>query len=568
MATQAEINKKAMSDVLALEESVGMFESFGSQLDLGLPSLEDDAPKSFEDMLEVNPTNEPSESGEYFMNEGDDLQDPMTQKFVVDKFAEELMKRPEDGISVEDALPDIAATIQGFDIKGDVASFIRNSIDRANQFMQAQNVSPAQPNGVTGADAAVTAEPGLDAGLEGDGIPAMEPIDPTAEPSLDANAGDVDPLAGIGDDLGGDLGADLGGDLGGEEPLPAEGDDLAGDNLGDDLGGGDLGAELGTDDLGDDLGGDLGGDDGIEDGDISADLEGDDDDLGGDEGEGKSEDKGEDDKEESNSDDDDADFNFEAIAKKARGLLEVNETGTETGATEGNNDAAVGTPAPETPAPENTETSTETPTDTDTSTDGGATELEECSLKAQVEAIAYDARLKMTAQKAKALVESYNKNEEKKTVMARLDSVMDNLQKKVVTESIIDNFAKQSAAKAQVESVTKTKKKAVKPTFESLMSGLNNAIDKSGKKVSLAKKANAIVSKFESRMNLDKKLNGILEGVETSINAKKTAKLKEQAQMKKIDSILEGVQTSMAKQNAANSLDDQLKQIVNDVKNA
>ena len=174
----------------------------------------------------------------------------------------------------------------------------------------------------------------------------------------------------------------------------------------------------------------------------------------------------------------------------------------------------------------------------------------------------------MTAQKAKALVESYNKNEEKKTVMARLDSVMDNLQKKVVTESIIDNFAKQSAAKAQVESVTKTKKKAVKPTFESIMSGLNNAIDKSDKKVSLAKKANAIVSKFESRMNLDKKLNGILEGVETSINAKKTAKLKERAQMKKIDSILEGVQNSVAKQKAANTLDDQLKQIVNDVKNA
>lgn len=567
MATQAEINKKAMSDVLALEESVGMFESFGSQLDLGLPSLEDDAPKSFEDMLEVNPTNEPSESGEYFMNEGDDLQDPMTQKFVVDKFAEELMKRPEDGISVEDALPDIAATIQGFDIKGDVASFIRNSIDRANQFMQAQNVSPAQPNGVTGEDAVATAEPGLDAGLEGDGIPAMEPIDPTAEPSLDANAGDVDPLAGIGDDLGGDLGgdlgADLGGDLGGEEPLPAEGDDLAGDNLGDDLGG-DLGAELGTDDLGDDLGGDLGGDDGIEDGDISADLEGDDD-LGGDEDEGKSEDKGEGDADESKSDDDDADFNFEAIAQKARGLLEGegNETGTDlpaetdtitdAGVAEGENTAATEIPAP---------------ADTETPTDGGATELEECSLKAQVEAIAYDARLKMTAQKAKALVESYNKNEEKKTVMARLDSVMDNLQKKVVTESIIDNFAKQSAAKAKVESVTKTKPKAVKPTFESVMAGLDKAISKSGNKVSLAKKANAIVSKFESQMNLDKKLNGILEGVETSINAKKTAELKEQAQMKKIDSILEGVQTSMAKQNAANSLDDQLKQIVNDVKNA
>ena len=59
MQTDATIQQKAMQDIFALDEAVGQSESFGSQLDLGLPTEEDDSPKSFDDMLEVNPSNEP-----------------------------------------------------------------------------------------------------------------------------------------------------------------------------------------------------------------------------------------------------------------------------------------------------------------------------------------------------------------------------------------------------------------------------------------------------------------------------------------------------------------------------
>ena len=62
MQTQTEtIQQKAMKDIFALDEGVSLCESFGSQLDLGLPDAEDDTPKDFNDMLEVNPSNEPME---------------------------------------------------------------------------------------------------------------------------------------------------------------------------------------------------------------------------------------------------------------------------------------------------------------------------------------------------------------------------------------------------------------------------------------------------------------------------------------------------------------------------
>ena len=54
--TQAEMNAKAMSDIFAIEDATPVFESIGNSLDLGLDPVEDDTPKSFDDLLEVGNT--------------------------------------------------------------------------------------------------------------------------------------------------------------------------------------------------------------------------------------------------------------------------------------------------------------------------------------------------------------------------------------------------------------------------------------------------------------------------------------------------------------------------------
>lgn len=565
MINQAEINKKAMQDIFAMDEAVGQFESFGSQLDLGLPPVEDDAPKSFEDMLDVNPSNEPSESGEYFMNEGDDLQDTATQKFVVDEFAKELMKC-DDTISVQDRLPDIAAYIQGTNnIKGDVQSFLRNTIERATAFQQAQNVSDAQPNGVADPNAQpVDAAPvdGMMADPMAEGIPTMAPIDPTAEPTLEPNVGDEDPLAGldgIGDDLGlggdeasvddglGDLGGELGGDEATGDTEPAAEDE--GDDLADLLGGegeGDAeatGDEAATADEEAPVDGEPASDEG---------EDGFDDEAPAEDTEDKSDDKS----------DDDADFDFESIAKKAHGLVEGVDGDAET-TTEESDLSAEGQAMGETQA------------ESDFGDGGDDAPVTECGeqpadeqpadeiadKKAQVESIARQCRLRMTAEKAKKLVESYQDKRARANTIARLESVVGNLRKKAQTESIIEKFAKESkaaAAKPVVESTTNTSSSK----FNSLLAKADRALNESVAADRMKAAANKVIAEFEASTKLAKDIDAI---VESAANSVKTAKAKVESVSsvkKELDSILEGV----AKKQEASKMDADLAKIVAEVK--
>ena len=555
-----------MQDIFAMDEAVGQFESFGSQLDLGLPPVEDDAPKSFEDMLDVNPSNEPTESGEYFMNEGDDLQDTTTQKFVVDEFAKQLMKC-DDTVSVQDRLPDIAAYIQGTNnIKGDVQSFLRNTIERATSFQQAQNVSDAQPNGVVDPEAQpVDAAPvdGMMADPMADGIPTMEPIDPTAEPSLEPNPEPADPLTDIApepepeDPLAGLDG--LSDDLGlGDEEAPAEGEPAAEDE-GDDLSalldgaeGGDAeatGDEAATADEEVPVDGEPAsdeGEDGLNEKAPAEDTE---------DTEDKSDDKS----------DDDADFDFESIAKKAHGLVE------------GANEA---------PAGDDSDTADqgkkmgESQADTDLSGDDqpieecGEQPIEECGeqpvddlaeKKAQIESIARQCRLRMTAEKAKKLVESYQENREREKTIARLESVVGNLRKKAQTESIIEKFAKASkaaASKPVMESVVKQTKSSSK--FESIISKANKALAESAAANRMKAAANKVIAEFEANANLGKELDSIVESAAASVKKSK-AQVESTANVKKeLDSILEGV----AKQQKVSKMESDLAKIVADVKNS
>lgn len=588
-----------MQDIFALDDAVSQFESFGSQLDLGLPQAEDDAPKSFEDMLEVNPSNEPMEYGENFMSEGDDLQDKQTQKFVVDEFAKEAAKLPDGGITAAD-ITGISAVIQmNNHITGDVRSFIQQTIDHAVQAQQQQNVSDALPNGTVAQDIAKTGDAGADAGVApvDGGIPPMEPIDPTAEPSLEPN-----PDVGM-DDLGGDPladmpGADNLGDI--NDSLDAEGGDAPlGDenNFGDDA---DAGipaandaepaandAEPATADS--DLDSFLDSDDDL---DKDADLDSDKEKPAAD----AAEDKGSEDGEDKGSEDDsDDDFNFEAIATKAKGLVEMTEGDGNVSTDQPADSDAVAT-AGETEG-DNVATADlgegSSEDTTGESSDEAITSSDNRSMEAKVESIVNEAKMKMAADKAKTILESYNDNRERENVLAKLDGVVSNLRKSIVTESIVANYAKESKKQAALESMANAvydkdnKKQAAKSVFEATMSKIDSVLEAS-KKSSVQADADKVIAAFEAKQKsaktLDAKLNNILESIDVKkpvrkvnhtqakINAMvESAAAKVSAENKftsKLNSILEGVQKSQDASRASKELDQKLDAIVNEVKGA
>lgn len=566
MQNNATIQQKAMQDIFALDEAVGQFESFGSQLDLGLPTEEDDAPKSFDDMLEVNPSNEPMEFGENFMSEGDDMADKQTQKFVVDEFAKEAAKLPDGNISAAD-ITGISAIIQmNNHITGDVRSFIDQTINHAVQAQQQQNVSDAQPNGTVAQDIAKTgdnagADVGAEAPIDG-GIPTMDPVDPTAEPSLETNPADgldASMTADVGDPLA-DMDADpLAAEPAAEEdPLAGMDDGLAGiENNEPDPGAPEAAAE--EDPL-------AGMDAGLEGGEPSADagepaaegdadLDGfldDDGDASADEdkaADDKSSEKSED-KSESKDDDNDDDFNFEAIATKARGLMEdqtaaevpVDASAVDAGSEQGEN-AAVEDVGGDT-------SSTDEP-----AMECGAVAADDA--EARVESIVSDTRMKMAVAQAKAVLESYHQERERSNTLAKLDSVVSNLKQKVLTESIVADYGKKSKERAQLESAVEAIYNEPEATpapsvFEATMERINSAL--ASKKPSIAAEADKVIAEFEASQAAAKK--ALNESVEAPKADPKQAR---------IDSLLEGAAHAAA---ATSDLDQQLKDIVNQVKNS
>lgn len=600
--------QKTMQDIFALDEAVSQFESFGSQLDLGLPTEEDDAPKSFDDMLEVNPSDEPLEYGENFASEGNDLADKQTQKFVVDEFAKEAAKLPDGNITAAD-ITGISAIIQmNNHIVGDVHSFIDQTISHAIQAQQQQNVSDAQPNGTVAQDIAKTGDAGAeDVGMDEAGIPPMDAIEPTAEPTLDVNPDDGlgvdpaldtnvgDPLAdmnGIGDDLAGV------GDLGTDEPAvdapiadtdvpvdsaPAEGGDLG---AGMDSIDASLDAEAGAEpegapdaaatSEGDDLANFLDSDEGEENKDADASPTATDDKGSNDSAPSESKDDKDsaDDGEKKDGDDGDDDFNFEAIATKARGLVEgseatvpedpkATEDGKEKGAAEAEKDCAVegvedgSAPVVDEPAA----------TDDTTSDDTGDDLLSECDFTekaAKVESIVTKTKMKLAAERAHAVLESYHKAIDKANTMAKLESVMENLKKNTKAAAIVDNFAKESQKRAALEAAATAMvdTKPVEPStptvekktvFESTINKIDTAI---ANKKSVSEEADKVIAEFEAQHKATAAATPVVESANPA-TAKDTL-------ASQLNSLLEGIQKS---KDVAN-FDKKLNDLVNLVKNS
>jgi hypothetical protein len=613
--TQAELNKNAVKSIFAIDDAKAQLESFGSQLDLGLPPEEDFEPKGFDELMTVNPSTDPNygDSSEKFADLGDDLQDEQTQKFVIDKFAEEAAKRPGTTITAAD-ITDICGAVQcaqlaqgGSIIKGDLVGFIKDTIAKAKNAQQSQNVSDAQPNGTVADDIAPAAgedaaAPVEDPNAVGGPAPTMEPIEPTVEPtepSLEPNVDDglgADPLAAD-DGLGAldtgieDAGAadGLGADLGVEgEPAPEDGAaelDAGGldglDDLDKDLGDIDAEEDLGLEaDAAPAEGGDAAPADGEAKDEPKADEP-------KDEGKDESKDEGKDDKKDDKKEEKDDDFDFEAVAKKAQALTE-GEAGAATEVTEPA--AAAEETAKEEAIPEGEATVTEgdaSVTDDAVTEEAGAdagTDVqvnEECGAsngaakadeqivqegfnaedaEAKVEAIAKEFRSNRIAEKVQAQIEAYEAKEKKAKTIAQIESVMSNFVKteksrdqKAQVESIVANFAQASKAAAE---------KAQLEAEAAKTSELKGKLDSILESVEVKEKAEPVVESVTAAP--EKKSDAVGETIAMVEAAMAQMNADEDAAKAKLESIV----SDATKRSEGDNLQKELDAIVESVRNA
>lgn len=603
--TQAELNKNAVKSIFAIDDAKAQLESFGSQLDLGLPPEEDFEPKGFDELMTVNPSTDPNygDSSEKFADLGDDLQDEQTQKFVIDKFAEEAAKRPGTTITAAD-ITDICGAVQcaqlaqgGSIIKGDLVGFIKDTIAKAKNAQQSQNVSDAQPNGTVADDIAPAAgedaaAPVEDPNAVGGPAPTMEPLEPTVEPtepSLEPNVDDglgADPLAAD-DGLGAldtgieDAGAadGLGADLGVEDkPAPEDGAaelDAGGldglDDLDKDLGDIDAEEDLGLEaDAAPAEGGDAAPAEGEAKDEPKADEPKDD-------GKDESKDEGKDDKKDDDKKEEkDDDFDFEAVAKKAQALTE----GEGAAATEVTEPAAAAEEtAKEEAIPEGEATVTDDAVTEEAGADAGTDVQvnEECGAakadeqivqegfnaedaEAKVEAIAKEFRSNRIAEKVQAQIEAYEAKEKKAKTIAQIESVMSNFVKteksrdqKAQVESIVANFAQASKAAAE---------KAQLEAEAAKTSELKGKLDSILESVEVKEKAEPVVESVTAAP--EKKSDAVGETIAMVEAAMAQMNADEDAAKAKLESIV----SDATKRSEGDNLQKELDAIVESVRNA
>ena len=248
---QAELNKKAMADIFAIEDSKDLFESIGALNDdtaFGDPAVDQGGEYGPDDMLTVIPGSTDPFAGQSITAQAQQEPSADDKRFVVDRFAE-LMANDHKNVVTPAEIDGYSPIIQKeVGSRVNVNQFLTDVHNDATQRLAAQNVSEAQPEGAStdeiapqGAEPAAPVDPAAADPLAM-GTPEMTPAEGgiAPEPTLDANVGE-DPIAAGGDDLGlGAIDDGAGFDGFGAEPAP-EGD-LGLDGITDDAAG-DLGAE-------------------------------------------------------------------------------------------------------------------------------------------------------------------------------------------------------------------------------------------------------------------------------------------------------------------------------------
>lgn len=526
MANLENRNKKAILDIFSLEDARGVCEALGGQMDMSAP-VEDDTEYTLDDMMTVNPS--PDQTfGESFMQGEDDMASQETQKFVIDEFAKEAAKIPGSTIEVSD-IPALATVIQAQNgIKGDVAGFLEKTMMAAEQRLTAQNTSDALPDGASAADefGGASAEP-VDMGMGmGETVPEMEPIAPSAEPTLTANDDDALNLDNFGLDE--------------TDPAGAPAEDATDDLL----------SGLDDADFADDLG------DTTELTETPAEDEAPAEEekpvAEEDEKPAEEETSAEEEKPAEESDEDDAlfsgldgddeepgddDFKLESVYTSDSPVLE--STGTEVAADVPAEEPAAEVPAEEAPAEE--APVEEAPADVAEGVEEcSAKELSEC--KAKLESIRANYMAKYTADRVASLVESYQREHAHAEKLAKLESIVSNFKHNEQVRASVD------AKNAKLESIVANYAAKANAKKTAVVEGISKA---SAAKASTAKAfVESATARHESHLEVQRKLNAIVEGVKAnkSVQKKLDALVESVAAktdlQKKLDAIVESVKRS------------------------
>ena len=248
-----EQNKKAITDVFAIEDAKAVCEAIGG---LGV----DTSNEPTDDPLEYTPdnildvvVNDQPDGMPSFPNVGQSEMDDETKAFVVDQMVEQLKADGRETVNLDDLIP-AAVVIKGENhIPQDVVSFIDELVSGSESRLSTQNVSEAQPSGVavdlTNSEGA--AEPAAPAADDNAVLPPAPGGVPDEAPALDANPDEGMGVGATGDEFKLDLGEpegevqpEEGGDdsftldIDGENEAPAEaGADTVGElDFGDDAG--------------------------------------------------------------------------------------------------------------------------------------------------------------------------------------------------------------------------------------------------------------------------------------------------------------------------------------------
>ena len=203
-------NQEKVNSILAMDDDLAKVESITDGMPVDDYSPEDNKELTLDDIFGVTTNDQPQTFGDSFAPLGDDTKTEEGQQMITQAFVSELNKLPDQKIEIAD-IPAIAATVQmRTGAKGDVESFLANTVMQTVNTLAEQNKTELNPDGAVSEMAKETQErvqgegPAVDqfGNPTGDAatgpLPEVPPLAPTPEPSLPTEqSAPVDDLNGL-----------------------------------------------------------------------------------------------------------------------------------------------------------------------------------------------------------------------------------------------------------------------------------------------------------------------------------------------------------------------------------
>lgn len=189
-------NQEQVNSILAMDDDLAKVESITDGMPVDDYSPEDNKELTLDDIFGVTANDQPQTFGDSFAPLGDDTKTEEGREMITQAFVSELNKLPDQKIEIAD-IPAIAATVQmRTGAKGDVESFLANTVMQTVNTLAEQNKTELNPDGAVSEMAKEAQErvqgggPAVDqfGNPTGDAatgpLPEVPPLAPTPEPSL------------------------------------------------------------------------------------------------------------------------------------------------------------------------------------------------------------------------------------------------------------------------------------------------------------------------------------------------------------------------------------------------